>query len=81
MDVTSDYDPGYFGWWLRTEEGDEWLGDGVTMTVAAADAGYRASVVGALMDYMAAQVVDAAGDGIVDADGNGIVTHIARSDA
>ena len=81
MDVTDDYDPGFCGWWLRTEDGDTWLGDGVTMTVAAADAGYRASVVGALMDYMEALVVDADGNGIVDADGNGIVTHTARSDA
>lgn len=72
VDVTDEFDPDCFGWWLRTEDGDEWLGSGVTMGVLKSRAGYRASVVGGLTVTVSATLVDSNGNEIVDGEGDAI---------
>lgn len=82
-DVTDDVDADRFVWWLRTEDGDVFLGRGPTMSVPEARAGWRASVLGGYEDegsFLETGLVDHAGGGLVTDTGEHIMARIIWED-
>lgn len=82
-DVTEEADADRFVWFLRDEGGEAFLGRGRTMRVAAADAGYRASVVGGYEDageFADAALVTDGGDAIVTDGGDALSARMVWED-
>lgn|GEM_PF-4256807 len=69
VDVSDDYDPDFFVWYLRTETGDSLLGRGRQVSVSEESAGYHGTVVGGLEDVLDCYLVDEEGNRICADDG------------
>lgn len=74
QDVTSDYEPEDFLWTLESEEGQDTLGYGTTVTVPFEDAGYGATVIFSFNDETAVIAV-LANDTSVLANGTSILAN------
>ena len=72
-DVTDQFRPDMFVWYLRTEEdGDAFYANGPVMTIDASNAGLRGSVIGGLEETITGHLVDESGNHMVDENGNRI---------
>ncbi len=69
VDVSADYPPDFFVWYLRNEGGETLLGRGRTCSVAQALAGYHGTVVGGLEDSLDCYLVDDSDNRLVTDDG------------
>ena len=74
-EISAQYDPDFFVWYLRTETGDTFLGSGYTMQISAEQAGYRGSIIGGMEDVLIVELVDDQDATITDSSGNSIMTH------
>lgn len=74
-EVTDEYPPDVFGWILRTETGDIPQPADYTYTVAQADAGYRASVIGGFINFTTSTLVTSGGLNFVTSDGDTLVAY------
>ena len=72
-EITGDLPDDFFWWELRTETSTVSIGLGKTKSVVASSAGYRASVVGGVLESVAFPLVDSSSNGFVDESGNRIV--------
>lgn len=79
-EVTDGYEDEFFAWYLKTEDGETYLGEGPVIDVPASSAGFRASVVGELLDAAAFTLVASDGDEITGADGEPLAAWIERKD-
>lgn len=82
-DVTDQYDPDRFVWYLRDEGGDTLLARGVTMTVDEADVDLRTSVIGGFEDdgaFVDTRLVDDGGRALVTDEDVALVARIIWED-
>lgn len=69
-EITRDYPPECYTWYLKTEDGTEYLGSGYTMTVDTANCGYGAEVVGKFTETFDDPLLDSSGNELETEDGD-----------
>ena len=75
VDIKTKYDPELFTWYLKTEDGTEYIGNGYTCTVDTTACGYGAEVIGKFTETEDAEVLDSVGNTLTDNDGNAITVR------
>lgn len=78
--VTTDFVPGQFTWYRRTEDGDDYLGYGYTMNVDKTDMGLGGVIIGVFITRSEGLLMDRNGNYITDRNGNRISTYINEED-
>ena len=74
-EVTSNYPPECFTWYLKSESGIEYLNSGYTITLSETLFDYRATVVGRFENEVEYALIDSEDYRILDSNGNQIITH------
>ena len=78
-DISDTLEDEFWTWMLRTEAGETQLPCGRVLTLSASSAGYRASVVGGLLEAAEVTITNAAGNALTDAAGNALMAFKAIS--
>lgn len=69
VDIHTLYDPSLFTWYMKTEDGQQYLGNGYTVTVDTTTCGYGAEIIGKFTTTDDAELLTDDGDNLTDNEG------------
>lgn len=72
VDIKESFSPSQFTWYLKTEDGTEYLGAGYTISVSTSDCGYGAEIIGKFTINDDARALSSSGEQLATASGDGV---------
>ena len=69
VDIHTHYPPELFTWYLKTEDGTIYLGDGYSITVNTSACGYGAEIIGKFTDTEDSELLTSVGDNLTNNEG------------